>query len=148
MDLRTEPREQIAQWVLEGFGGCFLPGYKVIAVFDGDRLMGAAVFDAFTARDCNFHVRIADRRCVSRRTLRAVFDYPFRQLKLDRVSAQVMADNAASLEAVQRLGFVYEGAKRQRTWASQLQFGMLMSECPWVTDPVEHEYAEMLKGAA
>lgn len=148
MDLRTDPREQIAQWVVEGFGGHFLPGYKAIAVFDGDRLMGAAIFDAFTPKDCNVHLRIADKRCVSCRTIRAVLDYPFRQLKLDRVSAQVMADNAPSLELVQRLGFVYEGAKRQKTWASQLQFGMLITECPWITDPVEYEYAKMLESAA
>ena len=147
MEIRIDPREQIAAWVLEGFGGCFLPGYKAIGVFDGDRLMGAAIFDAFTDKDCNFHVRIADRRCVSRRTLRAVFDYPFRQLRLDRVSAQVMADNEESLEAVQRLGFVYEGAKRQKG-PSQLMFGLMVHECPWVTDPVEYEYAEMLKEAA
>lgn len=148
MEIRIAPREHIAKWVLQGFGGHFLPGYKAIAVFDGDRLMGAAIFDAFTPKDCNFHVRIADRRCVSRRVLRAVFDYPFRQLRLDRVSAQVMADNAESLKAVQKLGFVYEGAKRQKTWASQLQFGMLASECRWISDPVEYEYAQMLKGAA
>lgn len=147
MDLRIDPREQIAAWVLEGFGGAFLPGYKAIGVFDGDRLMGAAVFDAFTDKDCNIHVRIADRHSVSRRTLRAVFDYPFRQLRLDRVSAQVMADNGPSLELVQRLGFVYEGAKR-RIGASQLLFGLMRHECRWMSDPVEFEYAEMLKGAA
>lgn len=145
--LDIEPKEAIADWVKEGFGGHFLPGYKVIAAFDGERLLGAVVFDAFSDKDCNLHIRVEDKRCVSRRIIRAIFDYPFRQLGLERVSVQVMASNAKSIEFVQRLGFVYEGAKRMKA-GSQLMFGLLLHECQWCTDPIEYEFAQMLKDAA
>lgn len=145
--LDIEPKEAVADWVKAGFGGHFLPGYKVIAAFEGERLLGAVVFDAFTDKDCNLHIRVEDKRCVSRRVIRAIFDYPFRQMKLERVSVQVMADNEKSLEFVQRLGFVYEGAKRMKG-GSQLMFGLQIHECPWVTEPVEFEFAQMLKDAA
>jgi hypothetical protein len=148
VDLRTAPREPIAQWVLDtaGLAGAFLPDFKVIGVFEGETLLGAVVYDAFTARDCNLHICVSDRRCVTRRVIRAVFDYPFRQLALDRVSAQVMDDNAPSLELVQRLGFVLEGAKRLPN-RLQLQFGMQRHECAWLNEPI-YQFAELLKGAA
>lgn len=154
MEIRIEPREPIAQWVLDTsrVGGAFLPGYKTIGVFNGDILLGACVYDGFTAAanalDCNMHVCISDRRAMSRRVLRAVFDYPFRQLRLARVSAQIASGNAASLEFVQRLGFVYEGRKRLNGFDSIWLFGMLAHECAWMTEPVEHQFAQMLAGAA
>lgn len=153
MEIRIDPREAIAQWVLDtsGLRGCFLPGYKALGVFDGETLLGACIYDGFTAipgaLDCNMHVCIAHPRCLSRRVLRAVFDYPFCQLRLDRVSAQVMSDNEKSMEFVQRLGFVNEGAKRLQG-RYQVLFGMLRHESPWHTDPVEHQFAQMLAGAA
>jgi hypothetical protein len=148
MDLRIGPREAIAQWVLDtaGLAGAFLPDFKVIGVFEGNTLLGAVVYDAFTARDCNLHICVSDRRCVTRRVVRAVFDYPFRQLHLDRVSAQVWSDNAPSLEFVQRLGFVLEGAKRLPD-KFQLQFGLQRHECHWLNEPI-YQFAELLKGAA
>lgn len=146
MDLRTGPRELIAEWIIEtsGVGGHFLPDVRVLAAFEGERLLGAVAYDAFNARDCNMHVCIADHRFMSRRVLRAVFDYPFRQLKLERVSAQVMSNNDKSLEFVQRVGFVYEGAKRLAGFDMQMLFGMLKHECRWVTEPVEFAMQEVV----
>lgn len=150
MEVRTEPREQIASWVLDnaGVGGCFLPGYKAIGAFEGETLLAAVIFDGFTAQDCNMHICVGDSRGVTRRSIRAVFDYPFRQLRLGRVSAQVMDDNEKSLEFVQRVGFVYEGAKRMPGMKLQMLFGLLKTECRWCSDPVEHKFSQMLAGAA
>lgn len=148
VDLRTEPREPIAQWVLDtcGLRGVFLPDFKVIGVFDEETLLGAVVYDGFTARDCNLHLCIHDRRCVTRRVIRAVFAYPFTQLRLDRVSAQVWEDNAPSLELVQRLGFVFEGAKLLPD-TKQLLFGLQRHSCHWLKEPI-YKFAKMLEDAA
>lgn len=148
MDLRIDPRELIAQWVIDtsGVGGHFLPDFKAIGVFDQERLMGAVIYDGFTPRDCNLHICVNDRRCVTRRVIRAVLGYPFTQLNLDRVSAQVWSDNQPSLELVQRLGFVLEGAKRLPD-KLQLQFGLQRHECSWLKEPI-YQFSELLKGAA
>lgn len=146
LEMRITPREPIAKWVLDNIGepdGRFQDDYKAIGVFDGDTLLGAVIFDAFTRQDCNLHICVQDRRCVSRRIIRAVFDYPFRQLSLARVSVQVLESNSASLEFVQRLGFIYEGAKRLPAM-KQLLFGLQRHECHWLNEPI-YQFAEMLK---
>lgn len=133
MDLRIAPREPIAKWVLERIRskGRFFDDYKAIGVFDDETLLGAVIYDGFTAKDCELHICLVDSRCVTRRVIRAVFDYPFRQLSLERVSANVLASNERSHEFVQRLGFVLEGVKRMKT-ENVLMYGLQRHECRWL----------------
>lgn len=147
MLILSEPKGAIAQWVLDQVKskGRFFDDFKTIGVFDGARLLGAVVYDGFTERDCELHICLHDRRAVSRRTIRAVFDYPFRQLRLERVSANVLASNEASHEFVQRLGFQLEGRKRFKG-ESVLMYGLMRHECKWL-DSHEYKFAEMLKNA-
>lgn len=144
MELRIEPRAAIAQWVLDKLAskGRFFDDFKTIGVFDGERLLGAVIFDGFTERDCELHICLHDRRAVSRRTIRAVFDYPFNQLRLERVSANVLASNQPSHEFVQRLGFTLEGQKRMKG-ENVLMYGLMSHECRWIDSP-EYKFAEML----
>lgn len=112
---------------------CWLDPHKSIAAFEGDRMLGAVVYDGFTPYDCNLHIALDDRRCVTPRTLRAVFAYPFEQLKLPRVTAQVGAGNVRSLNLVRKLGFVQEGVKRRGLGdEDELIFGLLRTECRWL----------------
>lgn len=105
---------------------------KSLAAMDGWKILGVVAYDGFTPHECQMHLAIEDRRCVTRRVLRAVFAYPFTQLKLARVTACVALSNAAILELVQRLGFVYEGRKRCGFGdEDELIFGLLRSECRW-----------------
>lgn len=96
-------------------------------------ILGAVVYDGFTPYECNLHVVVSDKRCVSRRVLRAVFGYPFKQVGLKRVTAQVAASNEKSQAFVRSLGFMLEGRKRAGMGdEDELIFGLLAEDCRWL----------------
>lgn len=137
MHLVSQPREAIAQWLFTHFREKherMAPDYRAIAVMEGERILLAVIFDCFYARDCNVSVAIEDKRGVTRGNLRAVFAYPFLQLKLPRISASVAADNPESLCLMHRWGFTKEGVKRAAcaNGVDEIQFGMLATECRWI----------------
>lgn len=106
---------------------------KSISAWKDGRLLGAVVYDGFTPYDCNIHLAVDDRRCVTRQVLRAVFEYPFVQLKLDRVTALIAAENEASVDFCERINFSFEGFKRcALAGEDELIYGMLKTECRWI----------------
>lgn len=113
----------------------WLPGFKSIAAINESpaRTMGVVVYDGFTPYDCNMHIAIEDRRCVTRRVVRKAFAYPFEQLGLARVTALVGATNARSQRFVTDLGFVCEGAKSAGLGdEDELIYGMTRERCRWL----------------
>ena len=62
------------------------------------------------------------------------FSYPFKQLKVKRVTAPVLAKNKPASLFLQKIGFTLEGCMRQEseTDDDMLIFGMLKSECRWL----------------
>ena len=54
----------------------------------------------------------AQKRGLMMEALSAAFSCGFKHMKLNRIEAQIHQDNHASLELVQRLGFVEEGRLR------------------------------------
>lgn len=108
------------------------PAKSISAWLDG-KLLGAVVYDGFTPYDCNIHLAIDDRRCVTRQVLRKVFEYPFTQLKLDRVTALIPASNSVAVDFDERIGFTFEGFKRRAlAGEDELIYGMLKTECRWI----------------
>lgn len=111
----------------------WLGQHKSLAACEGERILGAVVFDGFTPFDCNVHVAIDDRRCVTRHVLKVIFSYPFVQLGLKRVSAQIPQSNIQSLRLAKHLGFTEEGRKREGMGdEDEIILGMLKSECRWL----------------
>ncbi len=65
--------------------------------------------------------------------VRAIIDYGFRELGLNRVHAECHGDNPASARVLEKAGMTYEGTLRQHSFrlgrfADKLQFGILRSE--------------------
>lgn len=108
------------------------PAKSISAWLDG-RLLGAVVYDGFTPYDCNIHLAVEDSRCVTRHVLWSVFQYPFVQLGLDRVTALIAASNDASVDFCERIDFTFEGFKRRAlAGEDELIYGMLKTECRWI----------------
>ena len=73
------------------------------------------------------------RRGYATEAVRAVIDYGFRDLELNRVWAQCYGDNPASRRVLEKVGMTYEGCLRQHSFrlgrfADSLQFGILRGE--------------------
>jgi len=77
-------------------------------------------------------VLVRDPRCMSRRTLRAIFTALFSQAR--RLTAEVEPHNERALRQVQRMGFVYEGYRRMGLEGSRdvLCYGMLRDDCKYL----------------
>ncbi len=57
------------------------------------------------------------RQGIATEAARAVMNFAFRKLHLRRLEISAFADNQASHRLALRLGFTYEGTKRQAVWA-------------------------------
>lgn len=119
----------VAEWVAArvDVAGWMGPFHSIGFYRDG-KLAGAAVYDGFTPYECCLHLAI-ESPPVPVWVIRAVFAYPFGQLKLKRVTGLIRADNEAAMAIARRNGFVEEGRKR-RAMGSQDEviMGLLASE--------------------
>ena len=77
---------------------------------------------------------IDDVECVSRRTLRRIFEYPFKQLEVSRLQAVTSVKNLRCKAFIERLGFKLEGLARRAHdgETDQAVYSMMPSECRWL----------------
>jgi len=92
------------------------------------------VYSRFSARSCELSIATdGTKRWASRRSLRAIFNVPFNQWALRRVTFVCRADNQPSIDLCARLGAVQEGVVR-KSFPGDVDgvvLGMLKEECPW-----------------
>jgi hypothetical protein len=85
------------------------------------------------------NVAVLDHRCMTRRTLRAIFTAAFSQAV--RLTAEIEPHNRRALKQVQRMGFQFEGTRRLGLEGTRdvLCFGMLKNECRYLpASPAPH----------
>jgi RimJ/RimL family protein N-acetyltransferase len=106
-----------------------------IAVFDDEmEFCGLVLWTGYTGTDIEIHVASVNPKWLTRAGLKIMCEYPFKQLGVRRVSAQIKESNKASISLTERMGFVREGAKRDfhADGDSLLQYGMTKQECKWI----------------
>lgn len=135
--------ELLCAWVETGIYG-FTRGYdgssKAIGLVLDDKLVAAVTYSNFDAREdgsfFNLEMGIfsVDKRWCNRQYLRAVFGFPFSQLKLDRVQTVCSAEEEGVIMFNQRLGFKKEGVHRKawHTGCDAVSWSMLREECKWL----------------
>ena len=76
-----------------------------------------------------------DPRWANRRTLYAIFAYPFIDLKVNRFQATVGKKDKKTRRFVERLGFKFEGIARKAMPGGRdaALYSMLPMECKWIT---------------
>jgi hypothetical protein len=102
------------------------------AYSDQGRIMGVLACEFRHWFDAHFNCAIADRRCLSRRLLRAIFTALFSQAR--RISAEIEPGNRDAREQMQRLGFTLEGYQPRGYDGARdaMLFGMLPEDCRWL----------------
>lgn len=97
--------DRIGPWVMEKAGGVFVPGSSAIGVeVDGEILVGIA-YDGYTGSNVCMHSRCDDPRATSKQFYWMIFDYPFNQLKVDRITVLVSSANQRAIKVDEKLGF-------------------------------------------
>jgi RimJ/RimL family protein N-acetyltransferase len=109
------------------------------------RLLGAVVYHSYRWPNIEAALWTESPRWCSRRSLFALFCYPFRTLECRRFGATVAATNQPARDFVRRLGFTEEGCARRALCMAApagpgapavavdaVIYGMLAEECPWL----------------
>ncbi len=126
--------ERIAPWVCARAGGTHFPGScHAIGLERDGGLIAGVLYDQFNGRAVQMHVAAVGRHWLNRSYLRICFDYPFNQMKVQKVVGLVDSTNADALRFDQHLGFVEEarlidaGSK-----ADLIILTMTRQQCRWL----------------
>lgn len=124
--------ERVAHWVqdrLPHFLGW--NGHYVAIGYERGSLCGGIVFTQYSG--ANIVMACALEAPLTRMFLRALFYYPFLQLRCRRVTALVDDDNLRSIHLVEHAGFEREGCMRHATDRGDvLVYGLLKEHCRWL----------------
>lgn len=105
----------------------------VLGITKGGDLIGSVVYSALRHSNIEIHIHTIDKYWCNRRTLRAIFEYPFVELGLNRVTATTDPAIPAVCNFLNRIGFVEEGRLRRckPDGGDILILGMTRQECRW-----------------
>lgn len=138
---------RVARWVqAHGPHAGDFGQYVAVGVEEGNELIAGWVFSEYRGRDIHVSMASTTPRWASRRTLYAIFVYPFVQLKVARLTAYTGQSMTSVRRFLERLGFVHEGTMRQGYVDDDIAvYGMLRDECRWIP---EVDHAERARTAA
>lgn len=123
----------IARFVADGVP-CDFTGRNISAIGlerDG-KIIAGVVYSGFNGSCITADIR-GIGRWANREYLRAIFDYPFLQAGVKRITAVVESDNETSQKFVKHLGFVHEATLRHAGRSGDLLvFRMFRDECKWL----------------
>ena len=132
--------QYVAAWVaqqldisLEDWGPCSACG----VVLDG-QLIAGVVYNEYRelrhGRTMCASIASISPRWATRKTLRDLFAYPFRQIEVRRLWSTTARRNKNARTVLERLGFKFEGIARRSHDGRQdaAVYGMLPHECRWL----------------
>lgn len=106
-----------------------------------DALMGGVLFTDYRVGSVVMHWAAFHRNWVSRALIWLSFDYPFRQLGVDKVFGLTPESNVIARNAALRFGFKIEGTvkdvfRRADGYNNLYVLGMYKKDCKWLDMPV------------
>jgi len=122
---------EAAQW-LKARGVSIVPPYVTLVLMDGEKIRAVALFNNYQASNIDLSI-VADGAEFQRKHVRALFTYPFKTLKVNRISVRTSADNIKVRKLIRRLGFEPEGKSLKFYGQSAaMNYGMLRENCKWL----------------
>lgn len=103
---------------------------RMVATMREDGTIGAAVgFNAWTPSTCWMHVAFDSPHAMSRKIIRAAFDYPFIQCGMEAVYGLTPKGNDEALRMNEKLGF-----RKIAETVDCVMFEMTADECRWLKE--------------
>jgi hypothetical protein len=134
-DLPTDAQAMLTRHLRVDFSHCIIKApqwFSAWACNDRGHIIGIFTVEFPVWFEGKVTVLVLDRRCLSRRVLRAIFTALFSKVK--RLTAEVEPDNRRALSQVQRLGFIYEGYRPLGLEGTRdtIVYGMLKEDCRYL----------------
>ena len=133
----TQPKQQIADFVTYAIGqGRHMPfdNFSALGLVKDNELIAGVIYNHFTSTNIMAHIAgKPGRRWLTREFLFAMFDYPFNQLGVRRITGLVPKKNKDARRFDEHLGFEYEGNMRNALADDDMIiYGMLKEKCKWL----------------
>lgn len=133
----------IGPWMASRIDGMtYYPGTStgIARVKDG-QIVAAALYESYNGPNVFAHIAI-DPGGMNRQFLSLIFDYPFNQLGVQRITAVVASSNAAARKFNEHLGFELEATLAgAHPDGDLLIYKMTADKCRWIKDlPYEQTF--------
>lgn len=124
----VEDKDAIRLWLATVHHFEFENPNDVMAIERDGKIIAAVIFTRWVGPDIHMHFAGSN---LTRRFIRAMWNYAFVQMRCERVTVTIRADNDRSLGLIWRVGFQYEGRLRRKEEHNDLLiFGLLRDEAP------------------
>lgn len=121
---------RVGPWVCERAGGTWIPGRgtAIGRLVDGE-LVAGVLYEDWNGVNVVCHIAGVGN-WATRHYLAVIFDYPFKQLNVNRITVPVSSKNDRCIALVKRMGFTMEARLSRATPEGDLLlFAMFKDEC-------------------
>lgn len=134
--------ELIGPWVCERTGGTWCKGRgTAIGKVKNGKLIAGILYEDCNGTNVVAHIA-GEGIWLDRSLMWLMFNYPFVQLGVNRITAPVNSNNAKSIAFLERIGFIMETKLHGATSNGDiLLFRMFKSECKYL----EKDYGEIVR---
>lgn len=102
--IRTGP--EVARWVCGKLSSCYQEGAQGIGLEKDGSLVAGVCYDNFNKQAITAHIVVEGRMTPT--FLSVIFDYPFRQLGVEKVICPIAETNSKSIRLCSKMGFERE----------------------------------------
>jgi RimJ/RimL family protein N-acetyltransferase len=123
----------VGPWVCERAGGTWFPGRgTAIGKLHEGKLQAGVLYEDYNRANVVCHIA-GEGNWATKGFLGVIFDYPFNQMKVNRITVPVNSDNFNSINLVTRMGFELECTLAQATLTGDLHlFRMWRDDCRYI----------------
>ncbi len=99
--------EEIGNWVADRTDGSYFAKHSsAIGLQKDAKTIAGVIYENWNKRTVFCHIAIEGR--LTKAYLKAIFDYPFNVLNVEKIIVPVVQDNQKSIKLVQNMGFAEE----------------------------------------
>lgn len=128
--------EKVGPWVCARAGGTWFSGKGrcIGQIDDSGSLIAGVLYEGWNGRNIVAHIAGEGKKWATRYYLGVIFDYPFNQANVDRVTLTIDDDNLESINLATRMGFVLECRLEQANprGGDILIYRMFKDECKYL----------------
>jgi len=118
--------DPVGVWVVQQTKGAYHYNSTAIGLERDEQIVAGVIYENFMTTTITCHISISGR--LNKKFLWAIFDYPFKVCKVDKIVAPIVATNEKSIKLVTNMGFTEE-ARIKRSNGDMVFFTMLKENC-------------------